>query len=68
MTPMAAIVASTTSAAELLGIDSYLGSVQVGKAADLIAMPGDPIAGISSVERLSWVMKGGKIVERNPDA
>lgn len=66
MTPMDAIVASTSSAAKLLDIDGWVGTVRVGMAADLIAMTDDPLGDVSAVERLTWVMKGGEFVESVP--
>lgn len=60
MTPMAAIVASTRSAATLLGIADLVGTIEVGKAADLIATE-DPLANIAAVETPHWVMKNGEL-------
>jgi imidazolonepropionase-like amidohydrolase len=65
MSPMDAIVASTRNAAELLGIASGVGTVEPGKAADLIAMEEDPLEDVAAVERLSWVIKGGVYVRRD---
>ena len=59
MTPMDAIVASTSSAANLLGIDGWVGTIKPGMAADLIALPADPLRDVTAVERPDWVMKGG---------
>jgi imidazolonepropionase-like amidohydrolase len=61
MTPMQAIKAATTVAAELLGQQANLGSVQVGRFADLIAVSGDPLQDIRELERVRWVMKGGVV-------
>lgn len=63
MRPVDALRAATSSAAALLGSDE-IGSIADGKAADLIAVSGDPLAGIGSVERVVFVMKGGKIVKQ----
>jgi imidazolonepropionase-like amidohydrolase len=60
MTPMDAIVASTNSAATLLDVDDQVGTIAVGKAADLIATD-DPLANISTVENPHWVMKAGEL-------
>ncbi len=68
MTPMQAVVASTKSAAELLGLRDALGTVEAGKLADLILVDGDPLADISVVAdpaRVKLVMKDG-IVYKSP--
>jgi imidazolonepropionase-like amidohydrolase len=61
MTPMQAIQAATSNAADLLGHASELGSIKVGKYADLIAVSGDPLKDISLLERVEFVMKDGKV-------
>ena len=61
MTPMQAIQAATSNAADLLGHANDLGSIKVGKHADLIAVSGDPLKDISLVERVEFVMKDGKV-------
>ena len=61
MTPLAAIQSATLGAAELLGVDDR-GVIAPGKLADLIAVPGDPLADVSVLERVAFVMKGGVIV------
>lgn len=63
MRPMAAVQAATRVAAELLGWDDRLGTVEPGKLADLIAVPGDPLADLSRLEHVSFVMLGGKVVK-----
>jgi imidazolonepropionase-like amidohydrolase len=60
MTPMDAIVASTKSAATLLGVDDLVGTIEAGKAADLIATD-DPLTNIAAVESPHWVMKAGEL-------
>ena len=59
MTPMQAIRSSTTEGAELLGMRRQIGSVEVGKLADIIAVRGDPLADISRLEHVVFVMKNG---------
>lgn len=62
MTPMQAIVASTRTAAELLRLDDRLGTIAVGKLADLLLVEGNPLDEIGIVadaERLGLVLKGG---------
>jgi imidazolonepropionase-like amidohydrolase len=61
MPPMEAIRSATRNAAELLGESANLGSITAGKYADLVAVPGDPIADISLMKSVSFVMKGGVV-------
>ena len=61
MTPMQAIQAATSNAADLLGHANDLGSIKVGKHADLVAVSGDPLKDISLLERVEFVMKDGKV-------
>ncbi|MCH7664462.1 MAG: amidohydrolase family protein [Acidobacteria bacterium] len=61
MPPMEAIQAATMAAAELLGIQDELGSVEVGKIADLVAVRGDPLEDISVLETVAFVMKEGAV-------
>lgn len=64
MSPMQAIVASTRTTAEALGISDRLGTLEVGKLADLIVFDGDPLEDISLLQdarRMLLVMKGGRI-------
>lgn len=63
LTPMEAIQAATVNAAELLGWQDRVGAVEAGKYADLIAMDGDPVADISVLEHVKWVMKGGEVIK-----
>lgn len=61
MTPMAAIKSATSVAARLLGQESQFGTLEPGKLADIIAVRGDPLADITELQRVSFVMKGGVI-------
>ena len=61
MPPMEAIQAATILAAELLGVEDTLGSVEPGKIADLVAVPGNPLDDIRLMERVSFVMKEGVV-------
>ncbi len=61
MTPMQAIQSATTTAARLLDQSDNLGSLQTGRYADLIAVSGDPLADITELERVQFVMKGGVV-------
>lgn len=64
MTPMQAIQSATINAADLLGKRELLGSIQPGKYADLIAVHGDPLADVSVLERVEFVMKEGKVYKQ----
>jgi imidazolonepropionase-like amidohydrolase len=64
MSPMAAIKSATSVAAQLLGQSDNFGTIEVGKLADIVAVRGDPIADISELTRVSFVMKGGVIYKR----
>lgn len=61
MPPMEAIQSATIEAARLLGMDDQLGTVEPGKLADLVAVPGDPTADIRQMTNVTFVMKGGQI-------
>jgi len=63
MTPMQAIQAGTRVGAELLKWDDRLGTIEAGKLADLVAVPGDPLHDISALHDVSFVMLGGKVVK-----
>ena len=56
------IQSATISTAQMLGIDSTLGSIEVGKIADLIAVDGNPIQDINVMEKISFVMEEGKVI------
>ena len=61
--PMEALRAATTAASELLGWKDKVGSIEPGKYADIIAVPGDPLLDISQVEHVKFVMKGGVVIK-----
>jgi len=65
MTPAQAIRAGTVNAAELLGTKDSLGTLESGKLADIVAVPGDPLSDVSLMEKVDFVMKGG-VVYRKP--
>ena len=65
MTPAQAIRAATVTAAELLGMRDSLGTVEAGKLADIVAVPGDPLGDVTVMEKVEFVMKGG-VVWRRP--
>lgn len=62
--PMNAITSATSLAAESLGLGDRIGTIAPGYEADLIAVAGDPLTDIGAMERVVFVMKGGKIVKR----
>ncbi|MGA2738968.1 MAG: amidohydrolase family protein [Bryobacteraceae bacterium] len=63
LTPIEAIRAATANAAELLGWQDKVGAVEPGKFADLIAVEGDPLADITVLKSVKFVMKGGTVVK-----
>src|SRR5438094_1330324 len=66
MTPIDALKSATANDAELLGLSQKLGTLEKGKLADVIAMPGDPTSDITATERVYFVMKEGKIIRQGP--
>jgi imidazolonepropionase-like amidohydrolase len=64
--PMRAILSATSGAAESLGLGKEIGSLTPGMAADLIAVPGDPIKDVTLLQNVEFVMKGGKVF-RGPE-
>jgi imidazolonepropionase-like amidohydrolase len=66
MAPIDALKSATSNDAELLGIAQKTGTLEKGKLADIIAMPGDPTADITATERVSFVMKEGRIIRNGP--
>ncbi|HEX4951602.1 MAG TPA: amidohydrolase family protein [Blastocatellia bacterium] len=64
LTPMEAIKAATTNAADLLGWSDHVGAIAPGKFADIIAVEGDPLKDISELERVKFVMKGGVVYKK----
>src|SRR5204862_683366 len=59
------IRAITTNAAEMLGWQDRIGAVEPGKFADLVAVAGDPVADITELERVKFVMKNGEVVRKD---
>jgi imidazolonepropionase-like amidohydrolase len=65
LSPLGAIQAATVNAADLLGWTKDLGTVEVGKFADVVAVNGDPLTDIAVMERVVFVMKDGEIVKND---
>jgi imidazolonepropionase-like amidohydrolase len=65
MSPRDALRAATLEAARVLGLEAELGTVEAGKRADLVAVPGDPLSDIRATTKVSFVMKGG-VVHKQP--
>jgi imidazolonepropionase-like amidohydrolase len=61
-TPAEILRTMTTGAAKLLGVDGHRGAIRPGMAADIVAVPGDPLADASVLRRVSFVMKDGTII------
>ncbi len=66
MTPMEAIRSATSSAAEALGRAQDVGTIAVGRYGDLVAVDGDPLADVSRLTQVVFVMKGGAVVKPLP--
>ena len=64
MTPMDAIRAATSHAAELLDMSGQLGAIAPGAYADIIAVSGDPLRDVNVLKNVSFVMKDGKVVKQ----
>jgi imidazolonepropionase-like amidohydrolase len=64
MTPMQAIRSATSEAAALLGTQEKVGTIEPGKLADIVAVRGDPLADITILEKVDFVMKGGVVYKK----
>jgi imidazolonepropionase-like amidohydrolase len=65
MTPLAALQADLLNGAKLLGWQDQIGALKPGYLADIIAVPGDPLADIRVLQKVSFVMKGGAVYRRD---
>ncbi len=65
MTPLDALRAATINGAELTRRDKDIGSIEPGKFADIVAVDGDPLADITVMEKVVFVMKGGEVYSNN---
>lgn len=68
MTPLQALIAGTKVSAEALGMEHLIGTLEVGKLADIIAVPGDPLRDITSLQRVAFVMQDGQVVVNKVEA
>jgi len=66
MTPAAALKTAGPAAAELLGLSDRIGTLETGKDADVVAVPGDPLEDVHLTEKVIFVMKGGKVFKSLP--
>jgi cytosine/adenosine deaminase-related metal-dependent hydrolase len=66
MTPAQAIQAGTINNATALGWSDRVGSIEAGKYADLVAVSGNPLTDITELQRVKFVMKGGKVIRNEP--
>lgn len=64
MTPMQAIRSATLTAAEMLDQQDNLGAIEAGKWADIVAVSGDPLSDVSTLEDVRFVMKGGSVYKQ----
>ena len=62
---MDAITAATSLNARIMGWEADVGSLETGKFADVVAVPGNPLEDITALERVLFVMKGGEIVRND---
>lgn len=60
--PLVAIQAATVNAADLLGWSDRVGTIEPGKFADIVAVDGDPVADVTTLEHVRFVMKGGEVI------
>src|ERR1700680_130471 len=65
LTPLQAIQAATVNAADLLGWSGKVGTLQPGAWADIVAVEGDPVRDVITLERVKFVMKGGEVVKND---
>ena len=64
MAPIDTIIAATGSAADLIGDTADIGTLQPGRYADIVAVGGDPLADVTTLEHVQFVMKGGVVYKQ----
>jgi imidazolonepropionase-like amidohydrolase len=62
LTPLQSIQAGTVNAADLLGWADKIGTIEAGKWADIVAVDGDPLQDVTTLEHVKFVMKGGEVI------
>jgi len=66
LTPLEAIQAATINAADLLSWQDDVGAIEAGHYADILAVDGDPLADIATLQHVKFVMKGGEVIKNTP--
>lgn len=64
MSPIQAIRSATTVASELMGMQTQVGTIEAGKFADIVAVPGDPLVDVALLQKVNFVMKNGEVFKR----
>jgi imidazolonepropionase-like amidohydrolase len=68
MSPIDVLRAATLNSADLLGLGDRIGAIEAGKAADIIAVDGDPLKDVKDLQRVRFVMKGGQVIRNDAPA
>jgi len=63
LSPLQAIQAATVNGADLVGWSDKVGAIEAGKWADIIAVDGDPLRDVTTLEHVKFVMKGGEVIK-----
>jgi imidazolonepropionase-like amidohydrolase len=63
LTPREAVAAATTVAARALSMENEIGRIAPGMSADMIAVAGDPLSDVTTLEKVDWVMARGRIAD-----
>ncbi len=66
LSPMEVLVAASRNAATAMGWEAKVGTIEAGKAADLVVLDADPLVDVRNYQRVRWVMKGGAVVQGQP--
>ena len=65
LSPLEAVQSATVNAADHLGISGEAGTIAAGRAADIIAVAGDPLRDVAALEQVGFVMRGGRVHRRD---